>query len=285
MAEIIGGMFVDDKFSAIVEENLFKNNVLVPGLTYSTRWNGDPAAGAVKITKLTKGVVDRTGKGIQSNFTLTDTGATTLLTLVIDENFSKSTAIFDVQMNNMAINTQNEFIQENVMEVAEEWNKVGMDALSDGGTATEGSAITTANELRTAFIASRTILVNTGAKPRVMIANPSIYGIIITDGLNFTPETNERRNETGIVGTYYGVPVFEYQNFKTLEPGVGQSGNNPIDYILYDERAFAVATNLNALRVVDGAPNIVGVFSQVAMRSGFLVTNAEKVTIRTTTTA
>lgn len=276
-------VFVDERYSPIFEENLFKDGVLIPNITYTTRWQGDAAAGAVKIQKITKGAVDKTGKGITSGFDLTDVGATTLLTLALDKPYSRSTAIFGVEVNSVSGDLAGEYLKQNVLEVQEAWTKDGMDALVTGATQYEGASaaedITTNAILKAKFIKVRTLLRATGARANTMVANSSVYGLMLTDGVNFIPATNETRNETGLVGKYYGVNVFEYMDLKDKDT------NNTTEFVLYDYNAFAIATNLETIRIADGAPNIVGSFSQVAINSGFLLTNADRAYVSTVYTA
>ena len=181
-------------------------------------------------------------------------------------------AIYDVDENSVSVSLAEEYIEQNTLEITESWNKVGMDALVDGGTALNAAAPTTAAKFETAFLASRAALVGAVAKPDVLIASVAMYNLMLADKTKFTPETNEMKMKEGIVGYYNGIKVYEYQNFK-------QIGGFDVSFVMYDHQAFAVATNVASARIVDGAPNITGVFAQAAINSGFLVTNAERVSV------
>ena len=264
---------LDTKHSAAVEKNLFKNSVLQPGVTYTTRWQGDANAGVVKIMKLTKGTVLTDGKGISSGFDLTVGADNTLLTLTLDKPYSISRAVYDVQENSVSVALAEELMEDNTMVITEAWNKGGMDVLIAGATVSDLGALAnkpdTADEFEAAFLAARKVIVSNGGKPDVMIASVDMYNLMLSDKNKFIPETNELRMQEGIVGYYNGIKVYEYQDFGTVSSDI-------VDFVLYDHQAFAVATNVAAARIVEGAPHIVGVFAQTAINSGFLVTNAER---------
>ena len=48
-----GNTFVDEKYSAILEPNLFADNTMLPNVTYNAQYQGDAGAGVVKIYKST----------------------------------------------------------------------------------------------------------------------------------------------------------------------------------------------------------------------------------------
>jgi hypothetical protein len=266
----------ETKYSAIVEDNLFNDSVLQPGKTYTTRWQGDAATGVVSIPKLTKGTALTDGSGITSVFDLTSGGlAATQLSLLINTPFSMSTPIYKLQMQEVTYDVAKEQMELNTKIITESWNKAGMDALIAGGTPNATAALpTTGDEFQTAFLADRKTLRNAGAKPRVMVASVTMYNLMLSDTTNFTPTFNDDKIKMGIVGRYYGVDVFEYQDF-------GVVAAKEVGYVLYDQEAFACASNIETARMVDGAPNIIGVFAQTALNSGFLVTNAERVIVKT----
>lgn len=268
---------LDTKHSAVVEKNLFLNSVLQPGVTYTTRWQGDKAAGIVKIMKLTKGTVLTDGKGISSGFDLTVGANNTLLSLTLDKPYSLSIAIYDVQEASVSVALAEEHMIMNTASITEAWNKGGMDVLVDGASevnVTLAATPDTAEEFEASFLAARKALVTNGAKANVLIASVDMYNLMLSDKNKFIPELNEMKMKTGIVGYYNGVSVYEYQDFKT-------KGTNIVDYMLYDLDAFAVATNVASARIVEGAPHIIGVFAQTAINSGFLVTNSERVVAST----
>lgn len=261
---------LDTKHSAVVEKNLFKNSVLQPGSTYTTRWQGDASAGVVKITKLTKGTILTSGAGISSGFDLTVGANNTLLSLNLDKPYSISTAIYDVQEASVSIALASEHMEMNTMGITEAWNKGGMDVLIAGATPLEQAKPTTGATFEAAFLAARKVIVQNGGKANVLIASVDMYNLMLSDKNKFIPSTNEQIMATGIVGLYNGIKVYEYQDFGTIN-------SSAVDFVLYDFEAFAVATNVAAARIVPGAPHIVGVFAQTAINSGFLVTNAERV--------
>ena len=56
-----------------------------------------------------------------------------------------------------------------------------------------------------------------------------------------------------------------------------------VDYIMYDYDTFSVVSNLEVIRLMDGGKDFLGVLAQGEMNTGYKVTNADRIQVRSTT--
>ena len=267
MATQYKNLFVDERYSAKLEPNLFLDSVLVPQSTYSTRWQGDASAGLVKIHKLTRGSVTAGNAG--TDFSHVDV-ANTVLNLPLDKNFKKSYKIYGVQSAAVQFDTGLEFLNLALREVKEGWNGEGVGQLVDGGKDLE--VYTAVTDVHAEMVNTRKVLRDEGARPNTIMAGTGFYAKMLKDD-NFikASQLGDRIQETGAVGQYLGMLVYESNNMPET-----------VEYVMYDSDAFAIATNFEAVRIVD-AIDFVGSLAQVEINSGYLVTNPERVAVRLNT--
>ena len=161
------GFFVDEKYSDQVLTELFNDALFVQGVTYSAKYNGDVKAGAVQISKLTKGTVKTDGSGITSRTTPTAI-ANTLITLPLDKPFFLDKDIPQVTINSVSYNLVQETMNNIAKAVREKWEEVAAQALADGVTKINAAALTDTT-IYADLIESRKAIRDAGAKPNVII--------------------------------------------------------------------------------------------------------------------
>lgn len=261
--------FVDERYSNLLEKNLFPQSVLIPGVTYSTSWQGDAASGAVKIYKLTSGAVTVGTPG--RDFTHVD-GANTLLTLALDKNFQRSRKLYKVQMNAVSYDMASLELSLAVKEVSKAWQAQGVLALEAGSTDMADITALTKDNIYGYMVDGKQVLVENDATPDVVMVSPAVYSLLLK-----SPEFIKASNlgdyvvQSGAVGQVAGLLVYS-TNFVSATT----------DFIIYDHETLAIATNLEAMRMME-TPDFVGTLAQVEMNSGYLVTNTERALIKKNT--
>lgn len=269
-----GNVFVDVRYENLLSENLFKQGVMFPGITYSTRWQGNPASGAVKIPKLTRGTV--VAGAPAGDFTNT-AAANTLITLALDKRFPKSYKIYGVQAASVDYDMAQEFLNLAVQEVLEGWNATALLELGTAKAPDITSIALTGSTVHSAVVAARKALVDAGARPNAMLVSTATYAALLASPEFIrASDLGDRVLATGQVGTYLGIPVFETAQLPNHATG------KPVQFVLYDIDGFAIATNLEAIRIID-SENFVGSLAQVEINSGFKVVDADKLFIHGTT--
>lgn len=258
--------FVDEKYSSLLEENLFENSVLIPGVTYSTNWQGDAASGAVKIYKLTSGTVTAGTPG--RDFTNVD-GANTLLTLNLDKNFQKSYKIFGVQAAAVDHDMGSGYLQLAVKEVSQGWQASALGVLEAAATDMADITAITKSNVYGYMVDARKVLVDAGAMADIAMVSTAVYASLVkSPEFTHASSLGDSVIATGALGKVAGMLVFESQSLAAAT-----------DFIVYDHMTFAIATNLEAMRVID-SEHFTGSLAQVEINSGFLVTNADRTLIK-----
>lgn len=281
MGIIYGTLNVDEKYSSILEPNLFNESVFAPGVTYTDKYATGPA-GQILVHKLSTSSVEPGKPGRDFN---DEASADSLITIAINNNFQKSKKIYGVEAAAVAFPLANEQLSLATQEVKEGWNQAANACLVTEGTA---SAVTSAIASATdALIDERTALAKAKGKADVVLCSPDFYGMLLKEaGDKFMPVRNDKIAATGAIGTYLGFLVIEDNGFSaTNAKYINSAGTTKtvafsgIQFVMYNHNALSIVNNLEAMRVVD-SENFIGSKAQVEMNVGYKVTNADLVRVR-----
>ena len=258
-----GNKNVDDRFTNLVEPNLFDNNVFQPNISFTDKYMIG-AAGQILIHKLGKVTVTATSPG--TDFTNTDT-ADTVITISIDKAFQRSEKIYNAVAATVDYAVGATHMEQALADVREAWNKVAAVELLTT-TTISANTITAVDETNVYdfVVEDREVLVGNGAKPDTLLVSPAVYGSLLkSTEFQRTGVIGDSTVASDIVGRIAGMNVFEYQ-------GMGAT----TDYIMYDHDALSIVTAINMMRLKDSEV-FNGVLAQVEIVSGFAVTNVERV--------
>ena len=281
MGIIYGTLNVDEKYSAILEPNLFNESVFAPGVIYTDKYETGPA-GQILVHKLSTTAVEPGKPG--RDFT-DEASADSLITIAINNNFQKSKKIYGVEAAAVAFSLANEQLSLATQEVKEGWNQAANACLVTEGTA---SAVTTAITSATdALIDERTALAKAKGKADVVLCSPDFYGMLLKEaGDKFMPVRNDKIAATGAIGTYLGFLIIEDNGLSaTNAKYINSAGTTKtaafsgVQFVMYNHNALSIVNNLEAMRIVD-SENFVGSKAQVEMNTGYTVTNPALVRVR-----
>lgn len=288
---------VDSVFSKILVKNLFKDNTFVAGVTFTDKYN--ERGGQIYARRLGKTaatVKTATSAGGLDLQEATET-ADSLVLIQKKDAISRNEKCYDLVENLRASGKSVDKVAEVVEEFKEacqiQWMKYLLaDPASAAGVGVGGatrSSNTTADETLANLIASiladrQQIRVN-GGNADVLIISPEMETLFLanayTSGNAFLPETNEEIRETGKIGTLYGMKVFSSNLIGAGTPvSVPVAGNATAntgdavncEYIIYDHDAFAIAMDIEGLRMVN-AIGFIGSYAQIQGLCGGGVTN------------
>lgn len=277
---------VDTVFSKILIKNLFKDETFKPGVTFTDKYNergGQIYARRLGKTAATVKVATSAG-GLDLVHTET---ADSLVLIQKNDVVSRSEKCYDLVETLRASGKS----VDKVAEVIEEFKEgcqiqymsyllaapVASGAVGVGGAtrSSNTTADTTLATLVDSILADREqIRVNGGVADTLIIA-PEMETLFlknaITAGNAFIPETNEEILKTGKIGRLYGMNVFTSNLIGAGTPSVlPVAGNAPAntgvaencEYIIYDHDAFALAMDIEGLRMVN-AIDFVGSYAQI----------------------
>lgn len=189
MSVTYNGLHVDERYSAILEPNLYFNPILVPGVTCTDKYETGPA-GQIFVHQLNTSAVEAGTPG--RDFT-DEVAADTLIPIQINNNFQKSKKIYGVQAAAVSFAAGNEYLATAIQECREGWMQCGIACLAQEGKAATATAAITEDTVKSDLIDTRTEIVKDKGRANVVMCTPEYYGLVLkAAGKDFTPSTNDR---------------------------------------------------------------------------------------------
>jgi hypothetical protein len=276
---------VDVVFSKILVANLFKDETFVPGVTFTDKYN--ERGGQIyarKLGKITATEKDATADG---GLDLVHTQTKDSLILIQKKDYiSISEKCYDTVDNLRASGKSVDKVAEVVASFKEACQKKYVSylladpavegAVGVGGATRSTHTAESANleTLVADILADREQIRVAGGMADTLIISPSAETLFLanayTKGNAFIPETNEELIKNGKVGRLYGMNVYTSNLIGAGNTGVAQN----TEYVVYDHDAFAIAADIEGLRLKD-AEGFFGSYAQIAALVGGGITNKE----------
>jgi hypothetical protein len=275
------GKFVDDRFSALIEPNLFDNNVFQPNITFTDKYFLG-SAGQIFIHRLSKVTVTPGEPGQLFDDTNT---ADQVIQITLDKAFRRSERIFGATAAAVSYPVAAAHLEQAMADIRESWNKEAAKALFNvtpeefainPGSVLGTTALTKEN-IYQSIVNDRAVLVNNGATPNVLIVSPAVYALLLqNEDFIRASDLGHQVMITGAVGMIAGLMVFEYQGLPTTIVDGTTTYTGIPEYVMYDFDAFSILTNVEVMRLID-SERFNGSLAQVEIVSGYKVTNRERV--------
>jgi len=285
MGVIYGSLNVDEKYSKILEPNLYYPSFFIDGKTYTSKYEDGPAGG-IFVHKLATSTATPGTPGRDFSDEAT---SDTLIPIVLNNNYQKSKKIYGVQAAAVDIALANEQLSIATQEVAEGMQLSGLACLvsEKGATASTTSALTTAN-IKKVVLADRKVIVSNKGRANVLAMSPASFATLLeTVGSEFTPVANEFANANGQMGKWLGFDVYEVPALAETNGVYYNSAGSKVtasfgsvDYIMYNHEAVSIIPNFDVARIVD-SENFNGAKAQVELNVGFKVTSEKQVLVKT----
>ena len=278
-----GNLNVDEKYSGILEPNLYFDSILVPGVTYTDKYQTGPAGG-IYVHKLntTAVTVGTPGRDFSD-----EASSDTLIPILLNNNYMKSKKIYGVQAAAVDFDLANEKLSTATQEIKESRQQSALGCLVQEGTTSTVKTAITANAVNAVLDEAAQIK---KGKANVVLCSPDFYALVLKEsGKNFTPVKNDEVAATGAIGDLYGFTWIRaaglgeqeakyYDSTGTLKT-VALSKTTPVDFILYNSEALSIVDNLESYRIVD-SENFTGSKAQVEINTGMKVTTPALVRVR-----
>lgn len=289
-----GNLNVDEKYSGILEPNLYFDSILVPGVTYTDKYQTGPAGGIyvhkLDTTAVTVGTPGR-------DFT-DEASSDTLIPILLNNNYMKSKKIYGVQAAAVSFDLANEQLSTATQEIKESRQQSALGCLVQEGTKSNGAAIT-ANAVDAVLDEAAKIK---KGKANVVLCSPDFYALVLKEnGKDFTPAKNDEVAATGAIGDLYGFTWIRaaglgeaeakyYDSTGALKTvalnkaATSAADGSAVDFILYNSETLSIVDNLESYRIVD-SENFTGSKAQAELNTGMKVTTPALARVRTHTIA
>jgi len=279
MAEVLPSSFkfnatetVDSVFSKLLIANLFKDQTFKAGVTFTDKYN--ERGGQIYVRKLGKTKATKKNATQAGGLDLTHTETADKLLLIQKKDvISRSGKSIDKVSE--VIEEFKEGCQELYMSylLAE---PVDNDAVVMSGATRSANTVasTTLVELVASILADEKVIRTKGGKADTVIINPDMENLFLASTLKagnaFVPETNEEWLKSGKIGKLYGMNVFSSNLIGDENEGTAAN----TEYIIYDHETFALACDIEGLRMVN-AIDFFGSYAQIESLNGGGVANPD----------
>ena len=286
MAVQYGSLNVDERYSSILEPNLYHKSIFADGMTFTSKYEIGPSGG-IFVHKLGTSACT---VGTPGRDFVDEASADTLIPIVLNNNYQKSKKIYGVQASAVAFPIATEQLEIATQEVSEAWTNSGLGCLVTEGTASANTATAlTKSNLKAQLLADRKAIVDAKGSADVLIMSTATYALMLENfGSEYTPMANDVVNATGQIGKWMGFTVIEASALSEAQfvyydaTGTKKTTKQPtaknIDYIMYNHEALSIIPNFDVARIVD-SENFNGSKAQVEMNCGFKVTSAPQVIV------
>jgi len=287
------GHYTDDKYTPLLEPNLWYNNIFQPGVTYTDKYQLGPA-GQIFVHKPGVGTVTATVPGADFSDTIVQDS---LIAIALDKQFNRSRKIYGATLASVAYPAAASEMETAVQEVRKGWTLAGYTNLiettsiivSDNITlpVAEATVASTSVAVYDQIVADRAKLVTLGANPDTLIVSPATYAYLLkSPEFQRTGVIGDNAVANGIVGRVAGMNVVEYQAADSAAVdgqtigGITWASGDLMEYVMYDSDAFSIVTSVEAMRLVEEPTRFVGTLAQVQIVSGFKLTNPSRALLK-----
>lgn len=280
-----GNTNVDEKYSSIVEPNLYTDNILEPGTTYNADFQGDANSGLVKVYKpKSDGATDATTPA--GDFSDSD-AENELIDIRLNNSFRKSKKIYKVTAGAVSYPMADSAFSTALSDVKEGYQAAGAACLTTEGVQLSDTEVITALNVKKKVLAARAKVRKNKAKADVVLASVDVFTAMLeAAGDQFTPAKNDEMIATGQVGYWLGMKWYEanaMENDAAIyydHAGTKQTVDlSKVDFVMYDHRFFSIVDNLEEMRLID-SERFVGSLAQIEINAGYRVTTSEGAVVK-----
>lgn len=281
MAIIYGNQNVDEKYSSAIEPNLYNDTVLIPGVTFTDKYQMGPA-GQIMVHKIDSGNEVEPGKPGRD---FTDEAAKDdLIPIVFNNNFQKSRKIYGVQSSAVSFAMAEEYLADalNITKQGRQYS--GLACMVQEGTALEDTTEVTASNVVDVLTTLRQAIKDNKGKANFAMVSTSIYAILLRKlGLAQVMDT---AIVTGELMKRFGLSILECNSFdKAAAKYYDATGAlktvdlTGVDMIVGNGEATSILDNFVMYRLKD-SENFAGTKAQVEYNTAFKVNSPKQLIIK-----
>lgn len=286
------GHNVDDKYSPLVEPNLFAGNVFQPGVTFTDKYQIGPA-GQIMVHKPGKSTITVTTPGNDFSDAIVQDS---LITISLDKEIKDSRKMYGVTAASVSYDTAAAELEMALGGCREAWNIEAAKAIvtADGVRVVKNVTVVSADStIYDEIVDARQVLRGLKAHPDTIIVSPTVYGKLLkSEKFQRSVEIDNSVIRDAYVGRIAGLNVYEYEDLGSAVGNITnangestaditwQAGTDELEYIIYDSDALSIVTSVEAIRVVQEPTRFVGSLAQVQLVSGFKLTNPNRAILK-----
>ena len=281
MAILYGNQNDDERYSPIVEPNLYTDDILIPNVTFTAKYSLGPA-GQIYVHQIDKKAI---GVGVPGR-DFTDVAADdTLIPIALNNNYQQSRKLYGVQANAVAFDMGEEYLSDAIRTVREARRYSALACMATEGTAFNSTtAISTADGAVSSLIALRKVVKDNHGDANFALVSTAVYALLL-EKLGFA-EVYDPAIRSAELMKRYGLTILECNGFDEDQAEYYNSSGSKvtvdltgIDMIVGYADAFSLIDNLEVMRIVD-SELFAGSKAQVEINSGMKVTSPAQIVVK-----
>lgn len=281
MAILYGEQNVDTKFSAGIEPNLYSDTVLIPGVTYTDKYQLGPA-GQIMVHKIDSGV--EVEPGTPGRDFDDEKAKDELIPITFNNNYQKSRKIYGVQANAVQFAMAEEYLADALNMTKQGRQYSGLACMVDEGTDFGNTDVVTEESTINFLIAIRQKVKDNKGKANFAMVSTGIYASLLKKlGL---ATIMDPAVQSGELMKRFGLSIIECNSFdKTKAKFYNSAGTlktidlTAVDYIVGYNEAVSILDNFETYRLRD-SENFSGTKAQVEYNTAFKVNSPKQLIIK-----
>lgn len=286
MGVIYNNQNVDEKYLSIIEPNLYYKSVLIPGLTFTDKY--ETQAGGIYVHKLGGGKDTGVVPGTPGRDFSDEVVADSLIQMVFNNNFQKSRKIYGVTAANVAYDKAEAELAEAVKQVSQGWQTSGVACMVYEGTDAADTEAITKDNVKAKLIGLRKKAIDNAGNVNFAIVSTDVFEAYLQyTGTDYTPAMNEvvlgaRNTNVDWLGfTMIEANILNQSSAKYYDhAGSLQTVDlTKVDVIMGYYEGFSALNNFETMRIKD-SERFSGSLAQVETNAAYRVTNKDLIIVK-----
>lgn len=280
MSILYGNQNVDERYSPIVEPNLYTDDVLIPDVTFTSKYQIGPA-GQIFVHQIDKKTVAVGTPGRDFSDVAADD---TLIPIALNNNYQQSRKLYGVQANAVAFDMGEEYLSDAIATVREARRYSALACLATEGTASTDTNASTKDTVVANLIALRKAVKDNHGTANFALVSTAVYALLLQN-IGFQ-EVYDPAVRTAELMKRFGLTIIECNGFDEDEAEYYNASGNKVtvdltgvEMIVGSYEAFSLVDNLEVMRIVD-SEMFAGSKAQVEINSGMKVTSADQIVVK-----
>ena len=278
---LYGAQNVDTKYQAGIEPNLYSDTVLIPGITYTEKYQLGPA-GQIMVHKLDSG--KEVEPGTPGRDFDDEKAKDDLIPIVFNNNFQKSRKIYGVQSSAVSFAMGEEYLSDALNMTKQGRQYSGLACMATEGISFKDTLKVTEDNAINILTALRKEIKDNKGKANFAMVSTDIYSILLNKlGL---AQILDPAIQSGELMKRFGLSILECNSFDKAEAKYYNSAGelktanlSAIDFIVGYNEATSILDNFEVYRLRD-SENFAGTKAQVEYNTAFKVNSPKQLIIK-----
>lgn len=276
-----GNLNVDEKYSSAIEPNLYSDTVLIPGVTYTQKYQEGPAGG-IFVHKLDGG--NEVEPGTPGRDFTDETAKDDLIPIVFNNNFQKSRKIYGVQAAAVSFALAEEYLADALNMTKEGRQYSGLACMVQEGTVSSNTTAvidSTAVEVLTSL---RKQIKDNKGKANFAMVSTNIYAMLLK--LLGLATVMDPAIVSGELLKRFGLSILECNSFDKEDAKYYDSTGTlktvdltDVEMIVGYNEAVSILDNFEMYRLID-SENFAGSKAQVEYNTAFKVNSPKQLIVK-----